>query len=312
MEIDVNDEVLGFCLRGFGKEFALGTRHEAGAPELDAIGLSAGIGLMSYPIHSHDGEAVGHGMTPLHELPSLALALLFVRRIAALIAYGGGIDEDVGASEGHQTCSFGVPLIPADLHAEVAHGGLDGLETEVARSEVELLVVGRVIGNMHLAMDTGDGAISLEDNSCIVVKPRCPAFEEAGDEYNAMLTRKGAEELGRRTRNGFGKVEVIDGLHLTEIGRVVELLKHNELSSTRGYIGDGGSEAGAVVRRSGCAGLLDEGGFHRVNGRWTMENGRWKMGNGQCKPNTAQPLERSEALPLTGERGEGLGMGTGK
>ncbi len=36
------------------------------------------------------------------------------------------------------------------------------------------------------------------------------------------------------------------------------------------------------------------------------------MDNGKCKTNIAQPLERSEALPLTGERGEGLGMGNSK
>ena len=31
------------------------------------------------------------------------------------------------------------------------------------------------------------------------------------------------------------------------------------------------------------------------------------MGNGKCKIHIAQPLELSEALPLTEERGEGLG-----
>jgi hypothetical protein len=42
------------------------------------------------------------------------------------------------------------------------------------------------------------------------------------------------------------------------------------------------------------------------NGKWTMDNGQLKMDNGQSKAVSAQPLERSEALPLTGERGEGL------
>ena len=47
------------------------------------------------------------------------------------------------------------------------------------------------------------------------------------------------------------------------------------------------------------------------NGKWIMDNGKWTVDNGQRKSNTAQPLERSEALPLTGERGEGLGEGLG-
>ena len=39
-----------------------------------------------------------------------------------------------------------------------------------------------------------------------------------------------------------------------------------------------------------------------------MDNGQWTMGNVRCKAVIAQPLERSEALPLTGEKGEGLLM----
>lgn len=92
LEVDVHEEVLGFCLRGLGKDFALGTCHKAGSPELDATRLTAGIGLVPYPIHGNDRKSVGHGMTALHELPCLTLTCLLLWGVAALEADGCRID----------------------------------------------------------------------------------------------------------------------------------------------------------------------------------------------------------------------------
>ena len=78
------------------------------------------------------------------------------------------------------------------------------METEVARGEVELLVVGRIIGDVHLAMDAGYAAVAFEDNGSVVVKPRCTTLEETGDEDNLVLGCKRAEEVSGRTWNGFG------------------------------------------------------------------------------------------------------------
>ena len=221
--------------------------HKAGAPELDTVSLSAGIGFVADAVDGDEREAVSHRVTSLHELPGLALTRLFLGRVAALVAYSRWIDEDIGTSKSHQAGTFGIPLIPADLYAEVAHRGFDRMETEVARGEVELLVVGRIIGDVHLAMDAGYAAIAFEDNGSVVVKPRCTTLEETGDEDDIVLGCKRAEEVSGRTWNGFGKVEIIDRFHLTKIGRVVEFLKHNELCTTRCDVGYGSSKAGAVI-----------------------------------------------------------------
>lgn len=118
MEVDIDKEVLGVSLRGFGKELALWTSYEAGTPELDAVCQPARIGLVPYPIDGDDGQAIGHGVTTLNNLPGLALTGLLLGRIAALIADSGGIDEDVGSSKGHEAGTFRIPLVPADLYAE--------------------------------------------------------------------------------------------------------------------------------------------------------------------------------------------------
>ncbi len=263
MEVDVYKDVFFLGLRGFGKEFALWTCHEAGAPELDAVGLTAGIGLMPYPINSNDGETIGNGMTTLHELPGLTLAGLLLRGVAGFVTDGGGINEDVGSGKGHQAGTFWIPLVPANLNTEVAHGGLDGVKTEVARGEIELLIVGGVVGDVHLAMNACDAAVFLENDSGIVVKARGTTLEKTGDEDNRMLAGKGSKEVGGRTRNGFCKVKVVDGFYLAEIGGIMEFLQDNELGALSSHVGNGGGEARAVIFWVRGAGLLNKSYFHR-------------------------------------------------
>ena len=98
------------------------------------------------------------------------------------------------------------------------------MEAEVARSKVELLVVGGVIGDVHLTMDASNAAVFLENDGCIVIEARRTALEKAGDEDNGMLAGKGAEEFGGRTWNRLGNIEVVDRFNLTEIGGIVKLL----------------------------------------------------------------------------------------
>ena len=117
-------------------------------------------------------------MTSHHRLPSSALALLLFCRVAGGIADGCGIDEDLCPLKCHETGCLGVPLIPANHDAQTTYRGLNGMETEIARGEVELLVVGRIIGDVHLAIDACDGAILFEYYCRIVVKSCCPALKE--------------------------------------------------------------------------------------------------------------------------------------
>ncbi len=169
LQIDVNQKILRLFLRGLAQQFALGTADKTRPPKLYTTGLTAGVWLMSYPVHSHHRQAVGNSMTALHCLPGHALTLLLIGSIAALIADGRWINEEVGTSQGHQTRALRIPLIPTNLHPKFAYRGCDGMKTEVAGSEIELLVICRIIWNMHLALHASDCAVFLKDDSCVVV-----------------------------------------------------------------------------------------------------------------------------------------------
>ena len=70
------------------------------------------------------------------------------------------------------------------------------METEVARSEIEFFVIGRVIGDVHLAVFPRDGAVGLKHHRRVVIKPSGTAFEERRDKHHVVLLGQCSEELG--------------------------------------------------------------------------------------------------------------------
>ena len=238
------------------------TGYEGAAPEENAVGLSAGVGFVPDTVDGDDGQTVGDGVTALHCRPRFALTRLLFGRVAAFIADGGGIDEEFGATKCHKARAFGVPLIPTYLHAETTYAGVDGLEAEIAGGEVEFLVVGGVVGNVHLAIFARDGTVALKDYGGVVVEARCAALEERGDEHNGVAACEIAEKCGRGPRDGFREIEKFGVFCLTEIGRVVQFLQHYEFGTAPGGGGNVSCEAIAVLGGIGHTGHLDKGYFH--------------------------------------------------
>ena len=247
LQVDIYHQALFFLIAGTVVELTLRTGYETAAPELDALGLTAWIGLETYAVYGDDRQSVGYGMASHHGSPRLALALLLLLGIIGGIADGGRIDEHFGSLQRHQTGCFGIPLVPANQHAELAYRGLDRVETEVARSEIEFLVVGGIVGDVHLAVFSGYASILLHHYRRIVVEPRSAALEEGGDDDDAEILGKLAVEIGRRARNRLCQVEEVNILYLTEIEGVMKLLKHNELCAAMGEVDDAFCQALLVV-----------------------------------------------------------------
>ena len=143
-----------FCV-GPGDKFALAPGGEAVAPELDPA-PSCRRGFKPDAVDAQDGHPVGDGVGPLAGDPGVKLALLLIRSVAGLPTNGGGIDQQLRAIQCHQPGGFGIPLVPADQYAQLADGGLNGAEPEIAGGEVEFLVIGRIIRDVHLAIPAGN------------------------------------------------------------------------------------------------------------------------------------------------------------
>ena len=81
------------------------------------------------------------------------------------------------------------------------------MEAQVAGREIKLLVIGWVIGDVHLTVFAGNGAVAFYHHRRVVTQSRGTLLEERGDDDHAKLARLLPEKLGGWPGNGLGKVE---------------------------------------------------------------------------------------------------------
>src|SRR6185436_17084768 len=125
-------------LPGPGQDIAIGIRNETVAPELNP---ARGIALVADPVDRRDEHAVGDRVAALHGFPGVLLGGAVLRLLRWQPADRRGEEKDVGAVHRGEPGAFGIPLVPADQGADLAEPGLPALEAEIARGEIEFLVV---------------------------------------------------------------------------------------------------------------------------------------------------------------------------
>ena len=135
-------------------------------------------------------------MSSLHGGPSLTLTLLFLWSVGALISYSRRINEDFRPCKRHHPRPFRVPLIPAHLHTETSYAGIYRLKSEVTRSEIEFLIVSRVVRNVHLAIFSSDRAILFYHHSSVVIESRSTSFKERSHNDDAQCLCQFSIESG--------------------------------------------------------------------------------------------------------------------
>src|SRR6185295_1057899 len=146
------------------------------------------------------------------------------------------------------------PLVPANQGADLAVSCVVSLEAKVARREIKLLVVKRIVGDMHLAIL----AVSVYDHSRVVVNTGGAPFKERSKDDDLFLLRHFTQRFGRWTWNCLRKFEEFDVLGLTEVLRTKELLQTNNLRAQFGGIADSRDRLLEVRLRLWVAAHLDQ------------------------------------------------------
>src|SRR6266567_1322826 len=141
---------------------------------------------------------------------------------------GGRVEQNVGALEGGETRAFGIPLVPAHQRANRPDLGIERAKAQIARREVELLVIGGIVGDVHLAVDPLHLAGGVDHGGGVVVEAGRASLEQRRDHYDAVLLRNFSQRFRRRARYRFGQIEERVVLALGDVMRAEQLRKANE------------------------------------------------------------------------------------
>ncbi len=91
--------------------------------------------------------------------------------------------------------------------------------TQIPGGEIEFLVVQRVIGDVHLAVDPAQRAIVLQQGNGVVIKPGRPALEEGSDYHYLLFLGDSSKPLCGRAGDRLRQVEELGIFALAEILR---------------------------------------------------------------------------------------------
>ena len=223
-------------------------------------------GFMADAVARQYRQAVGHRMAAMAQHPGIALAVLLVLHVIRIPTDGGGVEQQLRASQRHQPRRFRIPLVPAHQHAQAADRGVDRSEAQIAGGEVELLVEARVVGDVHLAVLAQQGAVLLQDHGGVVVQAGGAALEQRADDDHAVLLRQRTQARGAGAGNRFGQVELGGRFVLAEIGAVVQFLQQHQPRALGGGLGHAGLDHGQVGLGIAVVDLLDQGDSQCLGG----------------------------------------------
>src|SRR3954470_10735392 len=153
-------------------------------------------------------------------------------------AYRGRIEDDLGAGQGGEPGTFWIPLVPADERAHAAVIGIEGFEAEIARSEVELLVIQRIVWDVHLAIKPEDLAVGIDHHGGVVINAPCAFLKNGGNDRNLRLVRYFGENFCSRPRDRLGQVEQRSVFSLTEILRLEQFRQADDLGTLKRRVAD--------------------------------------------------------------------------
>src|SRR5438270_11831959 len=91
---------------------------------------------------------------------------------------GGRVEENVRSLEGGQTRGLRIPLVPADQDPDPAETRVEGPKAEVTGREVVFLEIEGIVRDVHLAVQTQQTAVGVEDRRSVVINARRPALEQ--------------------------------------------------------------------------------------------------------------------------------------
>src|ERR1700676_2088675 len=212
-----HDENFFFVIGGLGDDLAEGIGDEGMAPEFETRVALFGLAFEADAIDDGGGDAVSDSVRALNGFPGVELGGAELRFFARMPADAGGIEDYLSAAERGEAGAFGIPLVPADLHADARVPGVEIGKTKIAGGEIEFFVIEGIVGNVHLAIFAEEAAVGVEHGYGVVIDAGGAAFEKRDDQrYFALFGYLGKFFRGG-TGDGFGEIEKVGVFGAAEI-----------------------------------------------------------------------------------------------
>src|SRR2546427_595986 len=204
-QIDLGEHE-GLVLGRLGDQDPERVADERVTPEFDSRAPPRAAELLEADtVHRGDPTTVRDRVTALDRFPGIELLLAVLLFLRGVPTDRGGIKQNVRPLQPGEPGTLGIPLIPADQRADRTDLRIECAKTEITRREVELLVVGGVVGDVHLAVDPLHLPVGVDDRGRVVIQTGSPALEQRRNDDDTVLLRDLAERLGRQSGDRLGQ-----------------------------------------------------------------------------------------------------------
>src|SRR6185503_2584807 len=87
------------------------------------------------------------------------------------------VEQELRTAERRESRRFRKPLVPTNERTEFSIGSVVSLKAEIAGSEIKLLVIKRIVRDVHLAILPGDLAVAVDYDGGVVINAGGALFE---------------------------------------------------------------------------------------------------------------------------------------
>src|SRR5262249_38702168 len=198
--------------RTFGDDLAVRAANEALPPKFASI--AARRRFVANAICRRNIATVRNRVTTLNRFPRTVLCLSEFLLLARMPTDRRRIKNNFGSAQGGQPSRFRIPLVPANTNTDFAVFCFPRQKSKIARRKVKLLVVERIVRNVHFAVFAKKFSVRVNDCGGVVINTGPAFFEEGCDNRDPELSGQLRQVSGRFSGNFLRqrKVLVVFGL----------------------------------------------------------------------------------------------------
>ena len=164
----------------------------------------------------------------LHDASPVPAAVYIQDR---LTSDSGRIEQDFSTLNGHASCCFRKPLIPADADADGSETCFKDLESRIPGSEIEFFLIKMVVRDMSLAVNAKNGSVCINHGNRVEQALNIP-FIKADRNHDSKFYGNGLKAPdGGIFCQGHGIIIIIVSLFLTKIRSFKQFRKKDEIGS---------------------------------------------------------------------------------